>query len=271
MLVRSNSLEKTTGWIYLLKCLWILFDEKKYKFLFWEIVLYITNYYVVVPPLILGVIIDFFTHYTPETPLTLFYVYTVILGISFAVVSFLRLCIKNILGDLGSDVAYSVKVRGFEKLLNFSLEWHDQEITGNKTQRIQTGVQKFRELLHISHNEVSRFITAFSGTIFVFLFLQPIFILLFVFYLGVFLLMLSLFFKKIYATNEEYFQSIEKAGGSYIEGLGNILTLKTLGAGDGFRDHIAKKEEKTKQYEYSIRKLYNNLWKIFHTKVLCIM
>ena len=61
--------------------------------------------------------------------------------------------------------------------------------------------------------------------------------------------------KKVFKPTEEgwleapWTKLKETAGGSFVEGLSNILTLKTLGAGEGFKAHIASKEKQTEADE----------------------
>ena len=178
-------------------------------------------------------------------------------------ISFIRLSLKNTLGNLRSDISYSIKVKGFEKLLDFSLRWHDEEITGNKVQKIQNGVTAFNDLTYIMDNEIVRSVTTFLGIIFVFIFLKSQYVIFFVLYVVGFFIIIQYFYDRIQKTNDEYFMSREKAGGSYVESLSNILTIKTLGASERFKTHIAQREEVTKQYEYKIRGLYNKLWKTY--------
>ena len=247
----------------LLKALWFLIGEKKHQYLFWEIILFLIHFYVVVPPLLIGKIVDFFISYQVGQSLVPFYFYTSALGISFSLISFIRLSLKNTLGNLRSDISYSIKVKGFEKLLDFSLRWHDEEITGNKVQKIQNGVTAFNDLTYIMDNEIVRSVTTFLGIIFVFIFLKSQYVIFFVLYVVGFFIIIQYFYDRIQKTNDEYFMSREKAGGSYVESLSNILTIKTLGASEGFKTHIAQREEVTKQYEYKIRGLYNKLWKTY--------
>ncbi|OGK26138.1 hypothetical protein A2954_02045 [Candidatus Roizmanbacteria bacterium RIFCSPLOWO2_01_FULL_37_12] len=103
----------------LVKPIWFLLGGKKRQFLFWETILYLVHFYVVVPPLLIGKIVDFFISYQKGQSLAPFYFYTATLGISFSLVSFIRLSLKNTLGNLISDISYLIKVNGFEKLLDF--------------------------------------------------------------------------------------------------------------------------------------------------------
>ena len=251
------------SWGDLFKAYWFLLDNFKWKWLFLTVFLFAIHFYVLVPPLIIGKIVDFFTQYHTGDSLNNFYIYTGILGVSFVIISFLRLSTKNVIGNLQSEVTYQTKVKGFEKLLDFSLEWHLEESAGAKSQRVKSGVEAYKALSSKLTNEIMRSVASIIGVIVVFIFLRPPYVIFFLLYvLGFWTILLS-FYKKIHSENDAYYSSLEKAGGSYVEGLSNILTIKTLGAGSGFKKHIALKEHGTKEHELYIRKLYNNLWKTF--------
>ena len=49
------------------------------------------------------------------------------------------------MGRISLNARYRAKVWGFERLLDFSLSWHQQESTGNKAQRLLTGAEAVRQ------------------------------------------------------------------------------------------------------------------------------
>ncbi|MBI3626574.1 ABC transporter ATP-binding protein [Candidatus Uhrbacteria bacterium] len=257
-------LEKSFGWRKLARAYWFLLGEYRWKWLIWMLILFVVHLYVLVPPLILGKTVDFLTFHKAGDSLYDFYFYTGLLGISFVVFSFIRLSIKNIIGNLQTEVVYQTKVKGFEKLLDFSLAWHLEDTAGTKAQVIKTGVEVYTAMNSQLNSEIMRSLVAIFGVMAVFIFLRPPYVLFFVLYNLVFWVLLLSFRKKIDKENDSYFASIETAGGSYVEGLSNILTIKTLGAGAGFKKHIASKELVTQDHDLVIRKIYNDLWKCFH-------
>ncbi len=251
------------SWGDLFRAYWYLLGNLKWKWLLLTLFLFAIHFYVLVPPLIIGKIVDFFTIYNSSNALWNFYIYTGILGVSFVVVSFLRISVKNVISNLQSEVMYRMKVKGFEKLLDFSLAWHLKESAGAKAQKIKNGVEAYRALTQKLDNEIMRSLASIIGIIAVFIFLRPHYVIFFVVYVVGFWILLRSFYKEIQKENDSYFSSLEEAGGSYVEGLSNILTIKTFGAGSGFKKHIALKEHATKNHELTIHKLYNNLWKCF--------
>ncbi len=252
------------SWWDLFRAYWFLLDATRWCWLCFALLLFAVQFYALVPPLIVGKIVDFFTGYRVGDVISRFYLYIGILGGSFVIVSFVRLSIKRVIGNLQSEVIYRMKVKGFERLLDFSLSWHLTENAGAKAQRVKNGVESYKALSYNLNNEVMRSAVATFGTIGVFAFLRPQYIVFFCIYFIGFWTILTVFYRRIYRENETYFSSIEKASGSYVEGLSNILTIKTLGAGGGFKGHVAEREGQTKTHEYIIRTLSTNMWKSFH-------
>lgn len=252
------------SWRDLFRAYWFLLDATRWRWLSLVLLLFVVQFYILVPPLILGKIVDFFAVYHIGDAIDRFYLYIGILGISFAVVAFIRLSIKRVIGNLQSEVIYQTKVRGFEHLLDFSLSWHLAESAGTKAKHIQNGVESYKVLNHNLSNEVMRSIVSIIGMTAVFLFLRPQYAVFFCIYFIGFWSLLTFFYRRIHVENNVYFSSTEKASGSYVEGLSNILTIKTLGAGQDFKGHVAQREQRTKEHEYAIRTLSINLWKSFH-------
>lgn len=251
------------SWGDLCKAYWFILGPHRWRWLLLFVVLFGIHFYLLVPPLIVGKIVDVFTGHSMGSPSHTFYLYAGILGVSYVLVSFIRLTLKNKIGNLQSEVIYQLKVRGFERLLDFSLAWHLEESAGAKAGRVQNGIESYRALNQRLSNEIMRSTASIVGIMLVFLVLRPSYVLFFLVYVVGFWVILLWFYKRIQHENDSYFLSLEKAGGSYVEGLSNILTIKTLGAGADFKKHVAEKERRTKEYEFAVRKLYNELWKTF--------
>lgn len=251
------------GWVDLLRSYWFLLGTHRWRYLVLTGLILLVQFYVVVPAFVVGKIVDFFTAYHPGDPLQKFYFYTLFLGASFVIVSFTRLSLKRSAGNLQSGVAYEIKVKGFEKLLDFSIAWHLNEPAGAKAQRIKNGVDAFSLLSRKLNGDIFRSFASLVGVSLVFAFIQPKYVSFFLLYAIGFSVIILSFHKRIDEENEKFFASLEQAGGSYIEGLSNILTIKTLGAGRDFQHHIARKEGGTRDHEYILRRLKNNMWKCY--------
>lgn len=252
-----------SSWADLVKSYIFLWGKKKKRYLFLLVLLFIIHFYAIIPPLLIGKIVDFFTNFINGQSITPFYIYTIILGASFSVVSFIRLVLKKKLGDLRSDIKYNLRVQGFEKLISLTLLETRNETAGEKAQKIQNGINAFESLSRLITNELFRSTTAVVGILVVFFFLKFTYVIFLLIYCIGFILIIKYFYARIQKLNYEYNISIEKSAGSYVEGLSNLLTIKSLGAKKSFGEHVASKEEIKRQFEYKIRLYGNGQWIAF--------
>lgn len=248
------------SWFDLVKSVVYLMGEKRKKYLPLLFILFVIQFYSVVPPLIIGKVVDFFTTYQSGDSLSAFYWLTAILGISFSLTSYIRLTIKRLLGNIRTDIIYDIRVKGFERLL--SLSWLDsrKEVAGEKAQRIENGTRSFVSLMEQINNEIFQSLTMVIGIFAVFLYLKATYIaFLFAYVIGFFAI-IRFFYQKLQQVKYEYNKASEKSGGSYVEGLSNILTIKALGAKKSFGSHIATKEQLKKVFEYRGRRYGIGQW-----------
>ncbi|MBI4250800.1 ABC transporter ATP-binding protein [Candidatus Uhrbacteria bacterium] len=251
------------SWRKLFQAYWFLLGEKRLQYIGLEFALFVILLYVILPYFVVGKIVDFFASYTAGQSLTPFYIYSTILAGSYVIVSFVRLSLKRLIGNYQSDIMYHIRVSGFERLLNFSLQWHYQETAGAKVQKIKSGVEALNTFCNRFHKEIMLDIATFLGVLGVFFFLRPAYTLLVLFYIICVCVIVIFFYRRIQRENDQYYLSVEQASGAFVEGLNNILTIKTLGVGEDFTQHVASKEDRTREYEYRIRELSNNMWKSF--------
>lgn len=262
---KNSQKENYFSWKDLLESIYFLLANERRKYIFLTSLLFVIYFYALVPPIILARIIDFFIAYKPGTSLVPFFIYVFIIGALHIIISYFRLSLKKALGDMQTEIIYKARVKGFEKLLDFSIAWHDQENTGNKFQRLQNGLMSFRTFMNMLNNEIVQATTAAVGAIAVFIFLRPYYTFFFIGYVIIFLFIASYFYNRIRRVNDEYNEILEKASGSYVEGLSNVLTIKTLGAKESFKSLIAKREGFAKEQELKKRRLGINMWRAFNT------
>jgi ABC-type multidrug transport system fused ATPase/permease subunit len=241
---------KNFGFFDLLRAIAFLLDTYKYKALFWAAILFLVRFYILLPPVIVGKIVDFFTGYKPGQPLTPFFILAAIFGLAHITAAFFRLTAKTALINMEAELTYNAKVKGFEQLLDFSIKWHDKENTGNKVQRIQNGIFAIREFRKLVNNDGLQAPAAIIGILIMFLFIQPIFVVFLSVYIVLFMAIQIHFYKKLRAMLDQFNASQEKASGVYYEGLNNVVTLKTLGAKDSFKTNIYNTEQVTKDFTY---------------------
>src|SRR6185436_10888135 len=104
---------------------------------------------------------------------------------SYATVALIRLSSKRMLGRMSLNARYRAKVWGFERLLDSSLSWHHRESTGNKAQRVLTGAEAVREWTDYVLINLFSTVAIFAGSLIAGVLLHPVFILFFVYYVGV--------------------------------------------------------------------------------------
>lgn len=251
------------GWKDMIRAMWYLLDDQKYKYLILSIIVFSVQFFELVPTVIVGKIVDFFSNYHEGNSLTLFYEYVGFLGVGTAVIALIRLSSKRVLSTIQTKTAYFTRIKGFERLLDFSIKWHDKENTGNKVQKIQNGTGVLRDLQHTLSNDVYYNIAMITGVLISFFFLSPQFFILAVVYLFCFILVQVKFYKITHELINKYNRLVEQASGTYYEGLSNVMTLKTLGVQKDFKQSIVNKEVLTRDHSFNMIKIGNNKWKVF--------
>lgn len=247
------------------KAVFFLLEDQKKKYIFYSIFLIAIFFYDLVPAFLVGKIVDFFTNYTSNTSLTPFYFYSIFLGVTWGFVSLVRLTLKKQLTNIQSETIYRTRVKGFERLLDFSLKWHDEENTGNKVQKVQQGADSLRSLQKLLSGDIFPQLTTILGVLIAFFLLHQSFFWFGFVYLVVFLSIQAFFYKKILKLNYAHNASLEKASGSYYEGLSNVLTIKTLGVKDDFKKNIGGREEMSRDFALERVAVSNIKWKLFQT------
>ncbi len=259
----SSSDHPAFSWWDMAKALFFLLDKNRKRYLALTSILILIFFYELVPTFIVGRIVDFFTNYTPGSSLNIFYWYVGILSVSWGLVSIIRLTVKNKLNNIRYDVTYFTRVKGFERLMDFSIKWHDSENTGNKVQKIQSGVDALNQLQRSLGQDLFYNVTSIFGVLVAMLFLNPYFSLYSLIFIAIFLCVQLSFYKKIVQMTKENNILAEKASGTYFEGVNNLLTIKTLGAKEDFKSNIDNREKMNKDFSIRRATLMNDKWKSF--------
>jgi ABC-type multidrug transport system fused ATPase/permease subunit len=236
---------------------------RRRQFVFWLMVLIISQSFVLIPPLLIGQIVDFFLHYRVGASLQPFYIDVIILGVSSALAAYIRLLSKDRLGKLDIDTVYQAKVDGFDRLMRYPLSWHHKENTGNKMQRLQFGVQSLRHLLHIVHDDLPALVISFAGVLVIFMILDWMFAAFLIVYLLTFAMVETYFYRKLQRSNHQFNQAAEVSTGTYLESANNVLTIKTMGAANALKSNLDKAEVEVKQYSYGSHRLITKKWQYF--------
>src|SRR5437868_3708789 len=158
------------SWFDVLKAIWHFLGENKSKYVFFNTILFGVLFYELVPPFVVGRVVDFFSHYQAGESLQLFYFYALLLGVAHIVVSLVRLTSKAFLNRIAIAAKTTARVEGFERLMDFSLQWHAKDNSGNKVQRIFTGSDSIPEWSSLFQGNLFPVATNFIGVLGIFLF-----------------------------------------------------------------------------------------------------
>ena len=250
------------SWLDVPKAIWYFIKEDRVKFIFSFFVLLGIFFYDLVPTYIVGKIIDFFSVYQPGQPLKVFYFYVIFIGITWILSSLIRLYSKRTLNIIGQKARARARIWGFERLTEFSLEWHNKENTGNKLQRIFTGAESITSWSRIIRRDLLKIIANIVGVAVFFLFIDFKFIILIVIYTVTFLYIEFTFSKKVFALSNKFNRLNQSAGGVYMESANNMLSIKALGGESEVAERVFDRE--TLSRDVSIEKANaNNLkWRI---------
>jgi ABC-type multidrug transport system fused ATPase/permease subunit len=259
---RAISYDKLS-WLDVPKSIWHFLGKNKFKYVALNVVLFCVLFFDLVPAFVVGKIVDFFTHYKAGQPLDRFYFYAVGLGLASIFIAIVRLTSKGALARISIAAKTAARVEGFERLMDFSLQWHAQESSGNRVQRIFTGSLSIPEWVQLTNNYIFPVATAFIGVLTIFLFLSPIFLLFLTSYTVLFFTIEYIFNRKLKKLSDELNNMREKSGGKYIEGTGNILAIKALGAEKDIHSKLKNTEEDSKHIEIILSNTGINKWYIF--------
>ncbi|MEK7648750.1 MAG: ABC transporter ATP-binding protein [Patescibacteria group bacterium] len=261
----DNSETEKLSWLDVPKSIWHFLGRNKHRWIGFNLLLFTIHFYELVPPFILGKIVDFFTNYHAGDSLQTFYFYALFVGISSIIVAFIRLSCKNRLDRIAIAAKTTARVEGFERLMDFSLQWHSKENSGNKVQRIFNGSQSISEWTQLTNNELFPVATSFIGVLLVFLFLSPIFLVFLIIYSLSYFAIEYIFNRKLGKLSDELNMVREKSSGKYIEGTGNMLAIKALGVEKDIHLKVMGSEEQSKNIEISLSNTGIKKWYSFQT------
>src|SRR5262245_58986244 len=250
------------------RALWYFLGPERWTFVLFSGVLLAIFCYVMVPPYIAGLMTNFLIAYMKEDvgnrpSLSSLYWFVALLSISYVVVSLVRLSSKRIMGRISLNTRYRAKVWGFERLLDSSLSWHQQESTGNKAQRLLTGAEAVRQWTDEILIDLLNSVATFVGAVVAGILLHPAFFLFFVYYLGILIGIERYFDRRIAQLSDRINKSLENASGGFVESASNILSVKALGATGSMTNSLAEREELARRLSYERLRLGNTKWMCF--------
>ncbi|MFA9441270.1 ABC transporter ATP-binding protein [Uliginosibacterium sp. sgz301328] len=244
------------------RAVWFFLSEDRRSYLLHLTLFLLGQAYEFVPPLLIGMMVNvLLAHQRGDSLWPLVWIIGG-LAVTSAINALLRLRSRRKLGQYAVSARYRAKVWGFERLMDFSLDWHHQEGTGNKAQRILTGSEAVRDWTNFHNDFVPPFI-AFVGTALACAMLAPATIVFFVLYVGGLAAIEIRFDRAAARLSQNLNASAEQASGVMVETAANILAVKALGAGQHMAGRVEQRESVTRDLGHARVKLYTGKWMWF--------
>lgn len=247
------------------KTIWLFLGDKKKDYVLYNIIIFLVFFYDLVPALVFGKVVDFFTEYEKGDNLAPFYFLSIFLAVSWTLASMIRLTCKNKLGNIAIIAKSNARVTSINTLLNLSADYHSTKNSGNSLQQIFAGSQALHDIVKLLYKNVWSILSSFLGIIIIFMFLSPPFLLFMLVYSTLFFFIEFYFNNKISELSIKENINLEKSSGSVIETTNNILAVKSLGFEKEIHGHLKTKEEYIKEIQLKKSNIKNYKWKVFQT------
>jgi ABC-type multidrug transport system fused ATPase/permease subunit len=263
--MQNETKTKNLSWWGILKAVWYFLEEDKKAATISFFTLMAIFFYELVPTYFVGKIVDFFTKYSAGQSLTPFYFYCIFIGATWIIVSIIRLQSKRTLNIIGQKARSRARIWGFERLTEFSLEWHSKENTGNKLQRIFTGADAVVGWSKMIRKDLLRIFANIFGVIIFFVFISPKFIVLVLIFTIIFMYIEFAFSKRMFQLSNEFNKLNQNAGGVYVESANNMLSIKALGSESGVMGRVSNNEKISRDVSIERSKIGYLKWKVLQT------
>ncbi|MEK7569748.1 MAG: ABC transporter ATP-binding protein [Patescibacteria group bacterium] len=251
---------KNFSWWDVPKAIWYFLENDRRKFIFFTILLSSIFFYTFVPPYVTGKIIDLLTIHSPGDPLEPLYGYVLFIGGTYIAASLIRLYSKMNISIMGQRGRAKARIWGFERLTEFSLEWHSKENIGSKIQRIFTGADSIKSWLGALTKDILKIFADIVGAIIILSFIDyKLAIVIFV-YTALFLSIEFTLSKKILRLSNEFNKFNQAAGGVYVESASNLLAVKALGSEQNISARVANREEESRDMSIKRSKAGYSKW-----------
>lgn len=258
----SKSTEQFS-WLVIPKTLWLFLQPFKWRFIFANLLLFLVFFYELAPALFLAGIVNFLTAYHTGDSLNTLYILCGVFGATWVIAAVVRLMSKAAINNMGVRMKTAARIQGFDRLLEYSLQWHMKEMTGSKVQRIFAGSDAIKGLLWNTVQNYFSVTTAIVGVLVTFLFINAWYALFLIAYTVIFLLIEFAFNRKYEMLSGRLNRLREKASGVYMEQASNMLTVKAQGAQKGVAKRLSGTEEEVLQLEIALNKLGSGKWIAF--------
>lgn len=244
----QNSTIRVFTWTDMFRALWYFLRDRRAIALLWQILL--TTIYifeVFVPPYAIAKLSEYLIGMKPDGNIKLFIIYAIALGLSLGLAGVGRNYFRLKMRLISIELGYEARVEGFERLMNFSYAWHQEENSGVRVQRITTGVNDLVQLWNILYLKGINLVASLIGTFALFTLVNWSIGLFFAIYLIITLSIEWYFNHRIFQVSDRENAASEKTSGTYYESASNALTVKALGAQAGIKQSVIRSEQLAKE------------------------
>ncbi len=228
--------------------------DQKWRFLLWSGVLMLFYVYSLVPALFLGLLVDFFTSYEQGESLWFPFFIIGVFGSSYALISILRLSTKHIVNSIIIGIESRARRIGIRAILDQSLSYHQEHMTGGLIQRVLTAGGAARSMLFTTYNNVYVALVTFVGVVIFYLFLDLRFVLFAIGYMIAIIGNEWFWSRRIAKWSKQVHKAREEATGSMTELGTGIQALKAHGATGSLHKHHEERENKLEKLENKLAK-----------------
>ncbi|MFP4195806.1 MAG: ABC transporter ATP-binding protein [Candidatus Woesearchaeota archaeon] len=193
-----------------------------------------------------GRIVDFFINYEQGQVLTEFHWLVGGIFVVGVVKVITRFYSKFFIQKAGMETQKHLRMRGFTKLLELDLFWHEKENTGNKVQRVQSGSKSSHDFARLLSNELAAFLIDFVGAIIIFFFVGWKYVMFMLLFAAIYIAVEKYYENKLYKRSKDLHKKQETLSGKAHEAASNIMTIKSLGLHKRFKNSMHSHE---RQYE----------------------
>ncbi len=246
----KDALETATQnftWTHMFQALWYFLRGKRAKFI-WLMVLGIFSVGgMLLAPYILGLLGQKLLAHTSGESTRPFYLYILGLGAALTVLGLIRNVSRQKLKNLRIEVGFDARVEGFERLMNFSYAWHQEENSGVRVQRITTGVTDLLQLISMVYRNGVDTLVALVGIFSISFFVNWTISMVLIGYMLCVFITERYFNRRLQNLSNLENAAGEKTSGTYYESASNALTVKALGVQDGIKQSVIRSEQLAKE------------------------
>ena len=175
------------------------------------------------------------------------------IGISTGVLYFLA---NNRAANIELDTIFEVRDKTLKALAEFDINWHQSSNSGNKIQKIETGIGNLKTLLRMARQQLLSNITGIISISGIFLVTDFRFLLV-VFGFNIITYFVQRYYgKKEQIINRELNKQNESSTGKFFEIYNNITTLKVTGSEQNLQNKLREDNREVYKLDQKILDLY---------------